>query len=519
MNRKNCSFRTLNGVSANEHLRGSSKGSFDYPPPPPPPPPDDSAHEQVRGLPVMRALRAKSALFLVAAFYLLASCDSPGGNPSRPTVTKTSPSKPTPKTTPPSKPTAKPTPLLKLEFRDSQVSKSRMLYETQKSDQTYTNVLLVNGKPAADGVSYRITAPKDFASKNIKIDENTGKLTFQGTPGKFTIEATYSGQTATYTFTVADHFSKRMSSSSAAVGSDIYVIAGSNASGVVPNDVWKSSDGGQIWNKVTVTGTQFSRRSYHRTVAIGSDIYVIGGSDVTNLFNDVWKSADSGKTWNEEQTGTVGASNLFSARTRHSTVTVGSDIYVIGGNDGTTFLNDVWKSADSGKTWSQVSVTGTQFSARVSHDSAAVSSGTHAGIYVIGGGDAAGNYLDEIWKSADSGQTWSQVSVTGTQFSARAGHRVTAVGSDIYVIGGSDATNFFNDVWKSADGGQTWNQVPVTGTQFSARNFFNLVAISSGPNAGIYVVGGFGPDGTISTYFNDVWKSTDGGIRWENVHQ
>ena len=439
-------------------------------------------------------------LVLGPAFYLLASCDSPGVTP-----------------------TAKTTPLPKLEFRDSQVSKSRMLYETQKSDQTYTNVLLVNGKPAAGGVSYRITAPKDFVSKNIKIDENTGKLTFQGTPGKFTIEAAHSGQTATYTFTVADHFSKRTSSSSAAVGSDIYVIAGS-VSGVVPNDVWKSSDGGQIWNKVTVTGTQFSGRSFHRTVAVDSDIYVIGGgNDGIDLLNDVWKSSDSGKTWNEKQTGTVTASTLFSGRDRHSTVTVGSDIYVIGGSDGTTLLNDVWKSSDSGKTWNeeQKGTVGasTLFSARNNHDSTAITSGTHAGIYVIGGTNAAGNYLDEIWKSADGGQTWSQVSVTGTQFSARAGHRVTAVGSDIYVIGGSDATNFFNDVWKSADGGQTWNQVPVTGTQFSARNFFNLVAISSGPNAGIYVVGGFSIDGTISTYLNDVWKSTDGGIRWENVHQ
>ena len=405
-----------------------------------------------------------------------------------------------------------------------------MLYETQnrgkttKVPQKYTNPLLFGGKPATGDVSYKITKPEPYTG-SILLDKNTGTLTFQNTPETITVEATYAGKTATYTFTVTDHFSGRNTHSSVAIGSDMYVIGGHNGSNRL-NDVWKSSNGGQTWSKVD-TGTiaaktLFSARNGHSSVAISSGpyagIYVIGGYDGTNYFNDVWKSSNGGQTWTQVATGTIAAKTLFSARSAHSSVAVGSDMYVIGGHNRSNRLNDVWKSTNGGQTWSKVDTgtTGanTPFSTRNGHSSVAIGSD----IYVIGGVGGV-SFFNDVWKSTNGGQTWSKVD-TGTiaaktLFPGRNTHSSVAIGSDMYVIGGfAGGKNNLNDVWKSSNGGQTWSKVNTgsTGanTLFSARSAHSSVAIGSN----IYVIGG---DNTTN-YFNDVWKSTDGGVTWENVH-
>ena len=375
-----------------------------------------------------------------------------------------------------------------------------MLYETQKSDQTYTNMLIYGKDDVTASATYEITEPVNFASKNISINANTGQLTFQDTPVKVTVQATHKQHgKATYTFTVADHFSdRRVGQALVLVGSDMYLTGGSS----LGEDVWKSSDGGQAWVKV---GTD-SQRYYHSSVAIGSNIYMIGGYDEDDfLSNAVRKSSDSGATWTEVTAGTT----KFSAREKPGSIAVGSDIYVIGGSDGTNELNDVWKSSNGGVSWNQVTVTGTQFSERTDHSVVAVGSD----IYVIGGIIGA-NRLNDVWQSTDGGVSWNQVTVTGTPFSARNGHSAVAINSGpyagIYVIGGFTDAGRSDEVWKSTNSGQTWVQV-ATGTRFSARNLHRSVAIGSD----IYVVGG-----RVSTtnFSNEVWKSTDGGVTWKNVH-
>ena len=79
-------------------------------------------------------------------------------------------------------------------------------------------------------------------------------------------------------------------------------------------------------------------------------MYVIGGFDGTRYLNDVWKSLD-GQNWTQ-----VTASAAFSARNAHSSEVFDSDIYVIGGGTGGSpnVSNDVWKSLDGGATWKNV---------------------------------------------------------------------------------------------------------------------------------------------------------------------
>ena len=411
-----------------------------------------------------------------------------------------------------------------LYFRDAAVVKSKNLYDTQRADQTYTNQLLLDGNPAAGTAIYTITKPAGYTG-TVNIDPASGKITFQNAPGKFTVQATHAGKTASYTFTITGHFSllvgrrnprlvgRQLNGSLAVLNNTLYIIGGSYGSNLT--DIWKSTDA-NIWTKVTTTSTAFTSRlsaiSGYQVVAANGAIYLTGGDLGTgNYQDDVWKSKDGGKTWQESTTGTK-----FRSRGSHTAVALGAKIYVIGGNNRNVGrLNDVWEST-GGDNWSEVNAStpnAGKFPARSGHSSVVISGGANAGIYVIGG--FAGRRMNDVWRSTDGGVTWSQ-RTANAGFPARNFHNSVAVGQDIYVIGGFlGRTNRLNDVWKSTDGGANWTQVALAAgtTKFAARSAHGSAVLGST----MYVLGGTFLNRGNAEYLYDVWKSTDGAT-WKNVH-
>ena len=98
---------------------------------------------------------------------------------------------------------------------------SKLLVSTNgDTTQRFTNTLRANGTALSSGVSYRISAPAGYTGPII-LDSATGavsfgraiydKVTRSRTPERVTIEATYQGETASYSFTVTDHFSPQAS--------------------------------------------------------------------------------------------------------------------------------------------------------------------------------------------------------------------------------------------------------------------------------------------------------------------
>ena len=253
----------------------------------------------------------------------------------------------------------------------------------------------------------------------------------------------------------------------------------------------------------------FSRRSAH-AVVLNNELYLIGGNDGTNALNDVWKSTD-GRSWTRVLTDTPNPSDTqFSRRYGHATVVLNNnELYLIGGYDGTNRLNDVWKSTD-GQSWTRVltdtpSPPSTQFSRRFGHAVVVLNNE----LYLIGGLDGR-NRLNDVWKSTD-GRSWTRVltdtdSPPSTQFPRRNLHATVVLNNAIYLTGGYDGTNALNDVWKSTDGKSWTRELTHTpsppSTQFSRRNSHAAVVL----NNELYLIGGH--DGTNA--LNDVWKSTDG---------
>ena len=143
--------------------------------------------------------------------------------------------------------------------------RSKMLVSTNRNadgtykPQTYTNTLLHNGTPVTAGASYSITDKPADITDQITVNSATGEVTFGEAaldkvnadgPQTVTVQAAYKGGTASYAFTVTDHFSPRDFHASVVLGGDIYVIGGSASSTRLFNDVWKSTDGGRSWVNV-----------------------------------------------------------------------------------------------------------------------------------------------------------------------------------------------------------------------------------------------------------------------------
>lgn len=125
-------------------------------------------------------------------------------------------------------------------------------------------------------------------------------------------------------------------------------------------------------------------------------------------------------------------------------------------------------------------------------------------IIVIGGNDAAANYFNDVWASAD-GTTWTQL-VAGSPWGKRAFQKAVVFNNKIWLMGGSNAGAFFNDVWSSPDG-VNWTE-ETSSAEWSARTSFALFAY----NNGMYVCGGSEAAATQ----DDVWYSSDGVI-WSEV--
>ena len=64
---------------------------------------------------------------------------------------------------------------------------------------------------------------------------------------------------------------------------------------------------------------------------------------------------------------------------------------------------------------------------------------------------------NDVWRSAD-GLVWEELT-SDAPWAARSYHGVEAVGESLILFGGQGPVEFFNDVWRSDDGGRTWSKV------------------------------------------------------------
>ena len=119
----------------------------------------------------------------------------------------------------------------------------------------------------------------------------------------------------------------------------MWMLGGVNASSTYLNDVWSSTDGIQ-WLQSSIQGSfgirdQFGALPFNQT----RNVYVFGGFDgLTTYYNDVWYTLDN-CLWGEEN-----ASPDYGGRRGFAYCDFNGSMWIIGGQNASTYLNDVWRS-------------------------------------------------------------------------------------------------------------------------------------------------------------------------------
>lgn len=253
--------------------------------------------------------------------------------------------------------------------------------------------------------------------------------------------------------------------------------------GSMLNDVWASSDGVN-WAPLTMSAG-FTGRYGHSLAVWNNQLWLTGGTDSTGVEGDVWKTTDGiGAVW----APVTQSANTFGPRTGHTSLVFNNQLWVIGGKNASgQVLNDVWYSPD-GTNWTQAQA---NFAPRYNHTSLVFD----GKIWVIGGWDGTHLYND-VWSSGD-GIHWTREKRVAA-FTARYGHMSVIYRGMMFVMGGEDASGFLNDVWYSPNGVDWISAQIPDGSSFPSRVFASAAAL----NDSIYVM--FGNNGQNQ---NDVWAS------------
>lgn len=128
-------------------------------------------------------------------------------------------------------------------------------------------------------------------------------------------------------------------------------------------------------------------------------------------------------------------------------------------------------------------------------------------IYLTGGLNGSTTYGD-VWRSSN-GIAWLRIN-EAAEWTARCAHRVVYFGGKFLLVGGStwngSVTTYYKDVWSSVDG-VIWELV-TDSPGWGPRHEFTLTE----HDGKLWMVGGFGrPIGYgFDTFFNDVWYTEDG---------
>ncbi|MBP7632993.1 Ig-like domain-containing protein [Candidatus Ozemobacteraceae bacterium] len=277
---------------------------------------------------------------------------------------------------------------------------------------------------------------------------------------------------------------------------------------------------GTVWQQLLAsdfTATdRFSPRRGHATVSFDNRLWVIGGTDGATFFNDIWSSGD-GVSWRLELAHTGASSTTqFSGRTNHACAVFNGRIWLTGGyidtGTGIDVTDDVWSSAD-GVTWRLESASA-EYWARGDHALFVFDNK----LWMVAGQTYDENgletLLNDVWTSSN-GVSWTETVLTSAFFPRRLA-AAGVIGGKMFLWGGygtdaAGAAGPLGDIWYSTNG-SLWTLSTVS-APFSARQGAAHAVI----DGKAWLIGGFGVSPTgFDECLNDVWTSRD-GISWNRL--
>lgn len=306
------------------------------------------------------------------------------------------------------------------------------------------------------------------------------------------------------------------------------------------SDVWRSADRGATWTCLTPDAGFTGRENFACGVLPDRSVVVAGGSINTDntAANDVWRSVDGGATWVFlHEAG-------WDARVTPAGFLPQGDIVLLGGINSTAALNDVWRlrtassfDANTGHTYATAGVYHPLLNV-YNTEGSGVATGTvtarplasftfsqsAANPYLVNfTGSSTGNATGWTWYFGDedfAGMNWTPVkpdTENASSWHGRCGHASAGLpDGSVLILGGYCWVDgighvYYNDVWRSTDRGATWTCINGS-AGWTPRAAPSVVVL---PDGGIVLSGGESAD---YQYWNDTWRSDDGGVTWTRVN-
>ena len=221
----------------------------------------------------------------------------------------------------------------------------------------------------------------------------------------------------------------------------LYVVGGQTATKAVTAAVYLAgiNNGGTGKTPSWTATTSFTTARYsHTSVAYNGYLYVIGGNNGASSLNDVQYAPINAN-------GTIGTwtatTSFTTARYYHTSVAYNGYLYVMDGQNG-TYLNDVqYAPINANGTIGTWTATTSFANARYGHTSIAY----NGYLYVIGGWNGTVDLNDVQYAPINANGTIGAWTATTSFTTARDSHTSVVYNGYLYVIGGS-GTAFLNDV-------------------------------------------------------------------------
>eukprot|EP00834_Sanchytrium_tribonematis_P002884 NODE_99_length_20465_cov_0.827654.p4 type:complete len:257 gc:universal NODE_99_length_20465_cov_0.827654:10782-10012(-) len=213
---------------------------------------------------------------------------------------------------------------------------------------------------------------------------------------------------------------------------------GWNGLQVIPDHVYPNSPATSMyWRKIQPRSPIAPKNLRAHTMnAIGSKIYLFGGSDTAKCSNELYVFDTDSFIWQNP----VCKGDIPDPVRAHTSTVIGDDLYVFGGGAGSNYFNSIHVLNLKSFIWKTPRVLGQIPGARRAHTACAYKNK----LYVIFGGDGS-KALDDIFELSIENDTvtWSIIKTTGPAPTPRGYQSLNLLGNKAILFGGSDGYLYF----------------------------------------------------------------------------